>query len=86
MRTQFARNLSAKDKLARSYIRCFDLSIGCLSMLKRIFQHAPGPTRDTYLTAFAAEVVELDALLYETESATAVRFAEDYLREARGTL
>lgn len=81
MRERFAQKLKREDPLVEGYLRCFDLSLGCLYLLPRVFEATPGgEARATYLAAFSLQVEELDALLWRLEAATAVRFAEGYLQ------
>lgn len=85
MRGQFAQKLGRGDALVEAYVKCFDLSIGCLHLLQRVFDSSPGgQARATYLAAFSLEMADLEGLLHHTEAATAVRYAEGYVSGRTG--
>lgn len=86
LRVRFTnQGVGESDPLGRAYVKCFDLSLGCLYLLERVFAQAPSTAaRQTYLEAFSLQVEELDALLCKTDAHTAVRSVEQRLSD--GTL
>ncbi len=81
LRVHFASRGEGDDPLSRAYLKCFDLSLGCLYLLERVFAQDPSTAaRQTYLDAFSLQVEELDALLCRTEAHTALRSVEVMLQ------